>query len=119
MNDFLAEGVLRRPALVSLVLGVKYGLPATPAAMAFAKSMLPSDTIWTGFGIGRSAFPMVAQSFLLGGMVRIGMEDTVHVSKGQLAKSNSELVEKARHIVEILGGEIMGAEEAREMLRLR
>ena len=119
MNDFLAEGVLRRPALVSLVLGVKYGLPATPAAMAFAKSMLPSDTIWTGFGIGRSAFPMVAQSFLLGGMVRIGMEDTVHVSKGRLAKSNGELVEKARHIVELLGGEIMGAEEAREMLQLR
>ena len=119
MNDFLAEGVLRRPALVSLVLGVKYGLPATPAAMAFAKSMLPGDTIWTGFGIGRSAFPMVAQSFLLGGMARIGMEDTVHVSKGRLAKSNGELVEKARHIVELLGGEIMGAEEAREMLQLR
>ena len=119
MNDFLAEGVLRRPALVSLVLGVKYGLPATPAAMAFAKSMLPGETIWTGFGIGRSAFPMVAQSFLLGGMARIGMEDTVHVSKGRLAKSNGELVEKARHIVELLGGEIMGAEEAREMLQLR
>ncbi len=58
MNDFLAEGVLRRPALVSLVLGVKYGFPATPAAMEFARSMLPPDTIWTGFGIGRCAFPM-------------------------------------------------------------
>jgi uncharacterized protein (DUF849 family) len=119
LNDFLAEGVLRRPALVSLVLGVKYGFPATPAAMAFAKSMLPSDTIWTGFGIGRSAFPMVAQSFLLGGMVRIGMEDTVNVAKGQLASGNGELVEKARRIVELLGGEIMRAEEAREMLHLR
>jgi uncharacterized protein (DUF849 family) len=118
MNDFLAEGVLRRPALVSLVLGVRYGLPATPAAMAFARSMLPNDTIWTGFGIGRSAFPMVAQSFLLGGMVRIGLEDTVNIAKDQLAKGNGELVEKARHIVELLGGEIMRAEEAREMLRL-
>jgi uncharacterized protein (DUF849 family) len=119
MNDFLAEGVLRQPALVSLVLGVKYGFPATPGAMAFARSMLPSDTIWTGFGIGRSAFPMVAQSFLLGGMVRIGMEDTVNVAKGRLAKGNGELVEKARHVVELLGGEIMRAEEAREMLHLR
>ncbi len=119
MNDFFVEGVLRRPALVSLVLGVKYGFPATPAAMAFARSMLPPDTIWTGFGIGRNAFPMVAQSFLLGGMVRIGMEDTVNLAKGRLAKGNGELVEKARHIVELLGGEIMGAEEAREMLHLR
>jgi uncharacterized protein (DUF849 family) len=119
MNDFIAEGVLRRPALVSLVLGVKYGFPATPATMEFARSMLPPDTMWTGFGIGRSAFPMVAQAFLLGGMVRIGMEDTVNLAKGRLAKGNGELVEKARHIVELLGGEIMRAEEAREMLHLR
>jgi uncharacterized protein (DUF849 family) len=119
MNDFLAEGVLRRPALVSLVLGVKYGFPATPAAMEFARSMLPPDTMWTGFGIGRSAFPMVAQAFLLGGMVRIGMEDTVNLAKGRLAKGNGELVEKARRIVELLGGEIARAEEARELLHLR
>jgi uncharacterized protein (DUF849 family) len=119
MNDFLGEGVLRRPTLVSLVLGVKYGFPATPDAMAFAKSMLPLDARWTGFGIGRSAFPMVAQAFLLGGMVRIGMEDTVNLAKGRPAKGNGELVEKARHIVELLGGEIMRAEEAREMLHLR
>ena len=119
MNDFLVEGVLRRPTLVSLVLGVKYGFPATPNAMAFAKSMLPPDARWTGFGIGRSAFPMVAQAFLLGGMVRIGMEDTVNLAKGRLATGNGELVEKTRHIVESFGGEIMRAEEAREMLHLR
>lgn len=118
MNDFIAEGVLRRPALVSLVLGVKYGFPATPAVMELARSLLPGDTIWTGFGIGRSAFPMVAQSYLLGGMVRIGMEDTVHIAKGRLAASNAELVDKARHIIEMLGGEIMSAMEARDMLGL-
>ena len=118
MNDFLTEGVLRQPLLASLVLGVKYGMPATPAAMSFVKSMLPSSTVWTGFGVGRSAFLMLAQSFLLGGMVRIGLEDTVNVAKGQLAQGNGELVEKARHIVELLGGEIMRADEAREMLGL-
>jgi uncharacterized protein (DUF849 family) len=118
MNDFLAEGVLRRPALASLVLGVKYGFPATPAAMAFARSILPDDTVWTGFGIGRAAFAMVAQSYLLGGMVRIGMEDTVHIARGRLASSNSELVEKARRIVELLGGEIMGAECGRTRIAI-
>jgi uncharacterized protein (DUF849 family) len=119
MSDFLTEGVLRGPLLVSLVLGVKYGFPATPAAMSFAKSTLRHDTVWTGFGVGRSAFPMLAQSFLLGGMVRIGLEDTVNIARGQLAKGNGELVEKARHIIELLGGEIMRADEARKMLKLR
>jgi uncharacterized protein (DUF849 family) len=118
MGDLIAGGVLRRPALVSLVLGVKYGFPATPAVLALARSMLPEDTVWTGFGIGRSAFPMVAQSYLLGGMVRIGMEDTVHIAKGKLAASNAELVDKARTIVELLGGEVMSAHEARDKLRL-
>jgi uncharacterized protein (DUF849 family) len=87
--------------------------------MAYARSLLPPGTMWTGFGIGRAAFTMVAQSFLLGGMVRIGMEDVVHIAKGQLAKGNGELVDKARHIVELLGGEIMSAGEAREMLKLK
>lgn len=118
MNDLLGEGALHLPAMASLVMGVKYGLPATPAAMAFARSMLPPEVLWTGFGIGRSAYPMLAQAFLLGGHVRIGMEDTVHLDKGRLALSNAELVEKARHIVTLLGGTLASAEEARQMLGL-
>lgn len=117
-RDLIRSGVLKTPALASFVLGVKYGFPATPAAMAFARSLLPPDVAWTGFGVGRMAFPMLAQSFLLGGHVRIGIEDTVYLSKGRLAVSNAELVDKARLIVEHLGGELASAEEAREMLGL-
>ena len=116
--DLVSSGVLKTPALASFVLGVKYGFPATPAAMAFAKSLLPPDMAWTGFGVGRMAFPMLAQSFLLGGHVRIGMEDTVFMSKGRLALSNAELCDKARLIVEQLGGELATSEEARQMLGL-
>lgn len=117
-GDLIRAGTLKTPALASFVLGVKYGFPATPAAMAFAKSLLPEGVAWTGFGVGRMAFPMLAQSFLLGGHVRIGMEDTVYLSKGRLAFSNAELVAKARLIVEQLGGELATSEEAREMLGL-
>jgi uncharacterized protein (DUF849 family) len=86
--------------------------------MLYAKSQLPEDIEWTGFGIGRAAFAMVAQSWILGGNVRIGMEDTVHIAKGKLTAGNAELVEKARWIVESMGGELASADEARERLGL-
>ena len=117
-RDLLAAGSLRLPAIASLVLGVKYGFPATPRTMAFAVDQLPSDITWTGFGVGRAAFPMLVQSYLLGGHVRIGMEDTVKIDKNTLVSSNAELVTKARWLLEKLGGEIASSDEAREMIGL-
>ena len=117
-NDLFERGVLKKPAMACVVLGVKYGFPATSEAMMFARSMLTDHVEWTGFGIGRAAFPMLAQSWILGGNVRIGMEDTVHIAKGKLASGNGELVEKARHIIEAMGAELATAEEARERLGL-
>ena len=117
-TDLFAKGVLRKPAMACLVLGVKYGFPATAETMMFARSLLPADVEWTGFGIGRAAFPMLAQSWILGGNCRIGMEDTVHIAKGKLTSGNGELVDKARHVIEALGGELASAEEARERLGL-
>lgn len=118
MNDLFAKGVLWKPAMACLVLGVKYGFPATAETMMFARSLLPSEVEWTGFGIGRAAFPMLAQSWILGGNVRIGMEDTVHIARGKLTSGNGELVAKARQIIEAMGGELASAEEARERLGL-
>jgi uncharacterized protein (DUF849 family) len=117
-HDLIKEGVLKTPAMACLVLGVKYGFAATAETMLYAKSQLPEDIEWTGFGIGRAAFAMVAQSWILGGNVRIGMEDTVHIAKGKLTSGNAELVEKARWIVESMGGELASADEARERLGL-
>lgn len=117
-HDLIAEDVIKIPAMACLVLGVKYGFGASAETMIYAKSQLPEKIEWTGFGVGRSAFPMVAQSWILGGNVRIGMEDTVHVAKGKLTSGNTELVEKARWIVEKLGGELATADEARERLGL-
>jgi uncharacterized protein (DUF849 family) len=117
-RDLFAEGVLQGPGLFSLVLGVKYGFNASSETMFYARSLLPPGAIWSGFGIGRAEFPMVAQAWLLGGHVRVGMEDNLYLSKGVLAKTNAELVSRAVDILRNLGAEIASAAEARAMLKL-
>ena len=118
-RDMFADGSPRTPAMASLVLGVKYGFPADTRTMLFARDLLPQHVTWTGFGIGRAAFPMLAQAYILGGHVRIGMEDTVYIDRGRLAFGNVDLVEKACWLVGKLGGEIATSEEARALLALR
>ena len=117
-HDLIAQGELEGPGLFSIVLGIKYGFPATPAAMVFARDMLPAGSTWTGFAISRMEFPMVAQAWLLGGHVRVGMEDNVYIDKGVLTPSNAALVERAVVILRALGGEIASPKEARAMLGL-
>jgi len=117
-SDLVRDGTLKGPILCSVVMGVKYGFQPSPETVLYARSQLPPGAAWTAFGTGRMAFPMVAQAFLAGGHVRIGMEDAIYLSKDVLAESNAAMVEKARHIVESLGGQIATAREAREMLAL-
>lgn len=117
-QDMLKDGSLAGPMMCSIVTGVKYGLPSTPDALALAARMLPAGSVWTGFGIGRMAFPMLVQSWLLGGHVRIGMEDTSYIAKGQLTAGNGELTARARELIEKLGGQIASSDEARALLGL-
>ena len=105
--------------MASLVLGVSYGFPANTEAMLYARNRLPPGVAWTGFGVGRAAFPMLAQAYIPGGHVRVGMEDTVHVDRGRLTSGYAELVEKACWLIAKLGGEFATSEEARDMLVLR
>jgi uncharacterized protein (DUF849 family) len=118
-NYLLRTGRVRRPPLFQLCMGVNWGIPATSHHMVMMKQALPLDAIWAGFGIGETAFQMLAQSVLLGGNVRIGMEDTWHLEKGKQAKGNKELVEKAVVILRVLGKEPATSEEARDLLKLR
>jgi uncharacterized protein (DUF849 family) len=117
-RDMFADGSLKGPGLFSLVLGVKYGFNASPETMMYGRDLLPPGAIWTGFGIGRAEFPMVAQAYLFGGHVRVGMEDNLFMSKGVLAKSNAELVAHAASILRSLGATIASSADAREMLGL-
>lgn len=116
--DLIADGTLDGPAMWTFVLGVKYGFAPTPETMLYARNMLPAGAFWSAFGIGRMEFPMVAQAWLLGGHVRVGMEDNIYLEKGVLATSNAQLVAKARDILRSLGGEVANAREARAMLGL-
>lgn len=115
-HALIKEGTLRTPALFQIVTGVDYGMAANPQALAYAQSLLPEDCEWAAFGASRMAFPMVAQAFLLGGHCRIGMEDTVYLSKGVKAPDNAALVAKAARIVDDLGGRVATVNEARELL---
>lgn len=117
--DMLKDGTLHAPTMFTIVTGVKYGFPASSEVMAMAARLLPPDAVWSAFGVGRMSFPMAMQAYLLGGHVRVGLEDNSYISKGVLAKGNGELVERARDLIEKLGGRIASANQAREILGLK
>jgi uncharacterized protein (DUF849 family) len=85
--------------------------------MAYQKAQLPKDAVWAAFGIGRNEFPAVAQAVLLGGHVRVGLEDNLWLEKGVYA-SNGTLVEKAVKIIEILGSKVASPDDGRAILKL-
>jgi uncharacterized protein (DUF849 family) len=118
-RDLITEGTLDGPGLWTFVLGVKYGFSASPETLMYARNQLPAGAIWAAFGIGRAEFPMVAQSWLYGGHVRVGLEDNIYLEKGVLAKGNAELVTKAVDILKSLGGDVATPAEARVLLGLR
>ena len=117
--DLVADGTLKTPALFQIVTGIKYGFPSTPEMMIVAKSMIPKGCEWAAFGAGKHAFTMLAQAYILGGHCRIGMEDTVHMSRGTPAPSNAALVEKSVGILHALGAKLATVAEARELLGLK
>jgi 3-dehydrocarnitine:acetyl-CoA trimethylamine transferase len=118
MHDLLKDETLESPPLCSFVMGVRYGFQASPETVLYARGLLPADAEFTAIGIGKAAFTAVAQSYLAGGHVRVGLEDSVYLSRGQLAPSNAAMVEKARRIVEDLGGQIATPREARDIIGL-
>jgi uncharacterized protein (DUF849 family) len=117
-QDFQKQGLIEERPLWQFAMGIKYGWDNTPEALTYARSMLPPDALWSAFGISKEEMPMVANTWLLGGHVRVGLEDNIYLSKGVLAKSNAELVAKGRRIVEDLGGSLANYAEARAILNL-
>jgi uncharacterized protein (DUF849 family) len=116
VKDFVERGIIKTPLMVQMVLGVRFGAVANPATMAYLVGQLPLGTQWAAFGIGRAAFPMLVQAWLLGGHVRVGMEDTAYIRKGEYCVSNAQLVEKAARMIDDLGGALASADEACEIL---
>ena len=117
-NHFVESGIIEGDPLYQICLGISWGQPATPAAMTYMRDLLPAGATWAGFGISRMQFPMVAQAVLLGGHVRVGLEDNIYLERGVFG-SNAQLVEKAIKIINLLGHETATPQEARQILKLR
>ena len=116
-NQLVEEGVIDGPPMYQLCLGIGNNAPMSTQVMLAMREMLPSNAVWASFGISRWQMPMVAKSVLLGGHVRVGLEDKLYLSRGVFA-SNGELVTKAVGIVESLGARVLSPEEGRKKLGL-
>ena len=117
-KHLIDTGRIKKPPLFQLCMGIPWGIPANTANMLAMLNALPHDAIWTGFGISAACFPMLAQAVILGGNVRVGMEDNLYLEKGVRAQSNKELVEKAVAIIGLLGKEPATPDEAKALLGL-
>jgi len=117
-NQMVKEGLIEAKPLYQLCLGIPWGAPFDTETMAYQKSQLPVDAIWAAFSIGRQQFHAVAQAVLLGGHVRVGLEDNLYLDKGVFA-SNGTLTEKAVKLIEILGTKVATPDEGRAILGLK
>ena len=117
-NQLVKEGLVDGTPLYQFVLGVLWGAPADTETMIYMRNLLPENRYWAALGLGRMQFPIAAQSVLLGGHVRVGLEDNLYLERGVFA-NNGQLVERAVQIIDHLGCETATPAEAREMLQLK
>jgi uncharacterized protein (DUF849 family) len=116
-KQLVKEGVLSSPALVQLCMGIPWGAPNDLNTFMAMVNNVPADWNWSAFSIGRDEMPYVAASVLAGGNVRVGLEDNLWLSKGELA-TNEALVSRAVSIIENMGATIMGPDAVRQKLGL-
>ncbi len=112
-KSLIKHGLIESPPLFQICLGISYGAPSTTESMLHMRNALPDNAVWSGFGISRMQFPMVSQAVLLGGHVRVGLEDNLYLGAGELAPSNAALVERAVKIIELMGESVASPDEAR------
>ncbi|GAA2551424.1 3-keto-5-aminohexanoate cleavage protein [Streptomyces intermedius] len=117
-KQLLAEGLLDAPTVFQLCMGVPWGAPADPGVLQSMVNMLPDGARWASFALGRMQMPWVAQSILLGGHVRVGLEDNLYLGKGNKA-TNAQLVERAVTLTEAIGARVATPDEARVTLGLK
>ena len=118
-NKLVEEGLITDPPMMQMVLGVQWAAPHGVDTILYQKGLMTPGTHWGAVGIGREQRPMLAQTLLLGGNIRGGLEDNLYMSRGVWA-TNGQLVERARAIVDAIGGySVATPAETREILQLR
>jgi len=113
------KGLIKAPMHFQLCLGAPGGMTATIENFMHLKSQLPEGSTFSAFGIGAQHLTIMYMTVITGGHVRVGMEDNVYLSKGVLAKSNVDFVEKAKKVIGEFGREVATPAEARRILQLR
>jgi 3-dehydrocarnitine:acetyl-CoA trimethylamine transferase len=117
-KQLIAEGLVDEPAILQLCLGIPYGAPDDPDTLLALVHALPSGCVFSTFSIGRMQLPFVALAPIVGGNVRVGLEDNIWLARGVKA-TNGALVERAVAILEAINVRVLGPNEVREKLRLR
>ncbi|MDY0406319.1 3-keto-5-aminohexanoate cleavage protein [Virgibacillus sp. 179-BFC.A HS] len=117
-NQLIADGLIDGNPLFQLCLGIPWGAAADPETIIYMRDRLPENAHWSAFGIGRMQLPIAAQSAMLGGNVRVGLEDNLYLKKGVLA-TNAQLVDKAVSMLGEMQVEPMSPPEVREKLGLK
>ena len=117
VKELIGEGLLDDPVLIQLCTGIPYGAPDDPGTLLALSSLLPPGAIFSAFSIGRMQLPFVALAPIVGGNVRVGLEDNLYLSRGVLA-TNAQLVERAVWILEAMNVRVLGPDEVRERLAL-
>jgi len=113
----IARGVVPGDPLFQFCLGIDGGAPAAAESIIGMRAMLPRNAHWAAFGISQHEMPMAALAVLLGGNVRVGLEDNLYLERGVLA-TNEQLVEKAARIIRDLGARVLSPAETRTKLNL-
>ncbi len=115
----LDRGLLTPPLHFQFVLGAAGGAPATPKALVQLVEMIPTGSTWSSIGIGPGHLPVVLTTLALGGHVRVGLEDNIYYQRGELARSNAQLVERAVRLAAEIGRPVATPDQAREILGLQ
>lgn len=111
-------GVLKTPLHVDCVMGVVGGIPPTARNLAAMVDNIPEGSHWGVIGISRDQWMLVSAALTLGGSIRVGLEDNLYLPNGEMAKSNGELIAKARQMTEDMGRRPATVQEARAMLAI-
>ncbi len=114
----LDENKIAPPAHFQLVLGTPWGAPATPKSLLHLHDYIPPTATWSVIGIGKGHLPMSMMALAMGGHIRVGMEDNIYYSRGVLARTNAEFVERIVRIAGEYGRDIATPEETRRILKL-
>jgi uncharacterized protein (DUF849 family) len=117
VKDLIDEGLIDEPALIQLCMGIRYGAPDDPSTLLALVAQLPAGCVFSAFSIGRMQLPYVAMAVLAGGNVRVGLEDNLFASRGELA-TNRALVARATTILTAMNVRVLGVDEVRDRLGL-